>query len=101
MIPTRLLISILKEENHALVRKLSTAEDDHWMERTPRMREIRVRYPMVTELRPRNINWQDWKNTSFLIFISYIQGTQRHSAVSEEFRTCCGLVESIGLNFNF
>ena len=101
MIPTRLLILILKEENHALVRKLSTAEDAHWMERTPRMREIRVRYPMVTELRPRNINWQDWKNTSFVIFISYSQGTQRHSAVSEEFRTCCGLVESIGLNFNF
>ena len=56
MIPTRLLISILKEENHALVRKLSTAEVAHWVERTPRMREIRVRYPMVTELRPRYIN---------------------------------------------
>ena len=99
MIPIRLLISILKEENHALVRKLSTAEVAHWVERTHRMREIRVRCPMVTELRPRNIKWQDWKNTSFVIFISFSQGTQRHSAVGEECRTCCGLVESIGLNF--
>ena len=32
-------------------------------------------------LRPRNINWQDWKYPSFVIFIGHSQNTRRHSAM--------------------
>ena len=32
-------------------------------------------------LRPRNINWQDWKYTSFVIFICYSQNIQYHNAM--------------------
>ena len=30
---------------------------------------------------PRNINWQDWKYTSFVIFICYSQNIQYHNAM--------------------
>ena len=37
-----------------------------------------------TLIRPRNINWQDWKYTSFVIFICYSQNIQRHSAIGRD-----------------
>ena len=34
-------------------------------------------------VRPRNINWQDWKYTSFSIFITHSQNMRRHNAKDE------------------
>ena len=34
-----------------------------------------------TSVRPRNMNWQDWKYTSFVIFICHSQNIRRHSAM--------------------
>ena len=33
----------------------------------------------------RNINWQDWKYTSYVVFVRYSQNIRRQNAI-----TCCG-----------
>ena len=32
-------------------------------------------------IRPRNINWQDWKYTLFVVFVGHSQNIRRHSAM--------------------
>ena len=34
-------------------------------------------------IKPRNINWQDWKYTSFVVFIRHSQNIRRHNEFSE------------------
>ena len=50
--------------------------------------------------RPRNINWQDWKYTLFVIFICHNQNIQRHSAMGGH-KLVADVVENIGLKFRF
>ena len=35
-------------------------------------------------IRQRNINWQDWKYASFVIFIGHSQSIRRHNAVGRD-----------------
>ena len=36
------------------------------------------------KLRPRTINWQDWKYTSFEVFVGYSQNFRRHNAMCKD-----------------
>ena len=49
-----------------------------------------------TFMRPRNINWQDWKYTSFAIFIRHSQSMQWTNT-----NLMADVVENIGLKFRF
>ena len=53
-----------------------------------------------TCLRPRNINWQDWKYTSFVVFVGYSQNRQRHNAMCRD-EPVADVVENIGLKLQF
>lgn len=55
-----------------------------------RARKALIRYRAATAwpswfsiytVRPQNINWPDWKHTSFVIFICFSQNIWRHSAI--------------------
>ena len=46
--------------------------------------------------RPRNINWHDWKYTSFVVFVGYSQNIRRHNAMCRD-ELVADVVESIGL----
>ena len=52
------------------------------------------------KIRPRNINWQDWKYTSFVILSCNIQDIRRHSAICEDLLVA-DVIENIGLKFLF
>ena len=45
---------------------------------------LKNKFILEIDIRPQNINWQDWKYTSFVIFIFYSQNILCHSA----FRRC-------------
>ena len=49
--------------------------------------EIQLMYSYVCKrsIRPRNINWQDWKYTYFEIFVCFSQNIQRHSGMGGEY----------------
>ena len=51
-------------------------------------------------LRPQNINWQDWKYTSFVIFIRYSQSIRRHNVICRD-KLVADVVENIGLKLQF
>ena len=42
-----------------------------------------INYFSDGDIRPRNINWQDWKYTSFSVFIRHSQNNRRHNAKDE------------------
>ena len=51
-------------------------------------------------IRPRNINWQDWKYTSFGVFVSYSQNIRRHNAMCRD-ELVADVVKKIELKFQF
>ena len=51
-------------------------------------------------LRPQNNNWQDWKYTSFVIFIRYSQSIRRHNVICRE-KLVADVVENNGLKPQF
>ena len=51
-------------------------------------------------MRPRNINLQDWRYTSFVDFIGYSQNIRRHNAMCRD-ELVADVVENIGLILNF
>ena len=42
---------------------------------------VEINYRACMPIRPRNINWQDWKYTSFVVFARYSQNIRRHNAI--------------------
>ena len=55
-------------------------------------------YVCKRSIRPRNINWQDWKYTYFEIFVCLGQNIQRHSGMGGEYFVA-DVVENIRLKF--
>ena len=51
-------------------------------------------------IRPRNNNWQDWKYTSFVVFVSYSQNIRRHKAMCRD-EHVVDVVDNIGLKLRF
>ena len=52
------------------------------------------------KLRPRNINWQDWKYTSFVVFVGYSQNIRRHNAMCRD-ELVADVIKIIGLKLQF
>ena len=57
---------------------------------------IKMHHEIRPEIRPQNINWQDWKYTSFVIFIFYSRNIKHHSAMGRD-KLVAEVVENIGL----
>ena len=49
-----------------------------------RIFKIMIAIELKMQIRPRNINWQDWKYTLFVIFICHSQNIQRHCAMGRD-----------------
>ena len=47
-------------------------------------------------IRQRNINWQDWKHKSFVLFVGYSHNIRRHNAMCRD-ELVADVVENIGL----
>ena len=52
------------------------------------------------QIRPRTINWQDWKYTLFVVFVGYSQNIRRHNAMCKD-ELVADVVENIGLKLQF
>ena len=52
-------------------------------------------------IRLRNINWQDWKYTSFGVFVGYSQNIRRHNAICAETNLLRTLSKKLDWNSNF
>ena len=51
-------------------------------------------------IRPRNINWQEWKYTSFVVFVGYSQNIWQHNTMCRD-ELVAGIIENIGLTLQF
>ena len=51
-------------------------------------------------IRPRNINWEDWKYTSFVVFVGYSQNIRRQNAMCRD-KLVADVVENNGLKLRF
>ena len=52
------------------------------------------------QLRPQNINLQDWKYTSFVVFVGYSHSIRRHNAMCTD-ELVADVAKNIGLKFQF
>ena len=53
-----------------------------------------------TSLKSRNIYWEDWKYTSFVVFVCYSQNIRRNNAICRD-ELVADIVDKIGLKFQF
>ena len=52
------------------------------------------------DLSSQNINWQDWKYTSFVVFVRYGKNIRRHYAIHRD-KLVADVVKNIGLKLQF
>ena len=61
---------------------------------------VEINYRACMPIRQRNINWQDWKYTVFVVFVRYSQNIRRHNA-NRIYELVANVVGIIGLKLPF